>query len=353
MAKIEHLHLYNWKDIADSYKHTLVIGNGASIAVNPSFNYSSLYLSAKESGLVSKEANNLFEYFETKDFEYILRLLSNAHDINVALKISEDQTVKIHYAIRNALINVVQQLHVTYDQVAPVIPNVISFLEQFETVFSLNYDLILYWAILWANDNDANKYFIDCFIKNGAFEEDWQWLRKKYKGKDTTLVFYPHGNLALTTKNGETIKISRGKIVTEVENAMVLISRDLMKTIQEAWKSKGSVPLFVSEGSSKQKLMAIQRNGYLNSVYESALPVNNGTITIYGWSIGDQDEHILSRLISGRPKKIAISIYKSEDWEGKAFEMRNKILKIYFQKHRDAPEEIMFYDSSSQGCWKN
>lgn len=352
MSKIEILHLHNWEDIKDEYTHTLVIGNGASISISPSFNYSSLFSSATESGLISKEASNLFEHFETKDFEYILKLLSHARDINAALEIKEVQTQQAYNAVRSSLINVVQQLHVSYDQVAPVIPKVVNFLTQFDTIISLNYDLILYWTILWANDNDSEKYFIDCFVR-GEFTQDWQWLRKKYKGKNTVLVFYPHGNLALASKNGGTVKLSRRKQAIETADTIYLTTKDLMNTIQHSWVSGGYVPLFVSEGSSKQKLMAIQRNGYLNSVYESALPTDNGTLVIYGWSVSDQDEHILSKLITGKPKKIAVSIYKSADWEDKAFEIRKKILGIYFQKHRGTPEEIVFYDSASEGCWKN
>ena len=352
MSTIEPLNLYNWKDIMGEYNDTLIIGNGASISISPNFKYASLFSTAVEAGLIPKEVKGLFDYFETVDFEYVLRLLSDAGAVNTALEIEETATRDNYVLIRNALISVVKNIHISYDQALPAIPKIVSFLGKFDTVFSLNYDLILYWAILWANENGADRYFKDCFV-NSVFRDDWEWMRKDYMGKKSTLVFYPHGNLAIATVSGETVKISRKKEFVEGEDAIYIILKGLMDTIEQKWVHNAYVPLFISEGSSKKKMNSIERNGYLNSVYETALPTESESLVVYGWSISDQDDHILSRLIVGKPKKIAISIYKSDDWEEKAYEMRKKIMKVYYQKHRSQPKEIVFYDSASEGCWKN
>ena len=68
----------------------------------------------------------------------------------------------------------------------------------------------------------------------------------------TTLVFYPHGNLVLATNFlGQETKICSDQ------------QADLLENIIRQWKIEDSTPLFVSEGSSDQKLGAIHRNGYL------------------------------------------------------------------------------------------
>lgn len=349
-----HYPLYDWKEIADKFKHMLVLGNGASIAISQSFNYTSLFQSAVEANFITGEINQLFEHFGTNNFEYVLRLVANAHDVNMALKVEEVETEKAYLIIRDALINIVQKVHVAYDQVELALPNIANFLEGFDTIVSLNYDLILYWAILWANDHGIIKYFKDCFINDGEFESDWTWLRKPYHGRDSTLVFYPHGNLVLATDIfGDTKKIMRDGRFIEFDGELYKVAdSDLMEAIVRAWKAENHVPLFVSEGDNKEKQRAIQRNGYLNTVYETVLSDQHETLAIYGWSIGEADDHILSKLISGEPKKIAISIYKQDDWEDTASVMIQRILKHYRQKHIEAPE-IFFYNSASEGCWNN
>src|SRR5258706_11546990 len=355
MAGIE---LFNWNDISDKSCDTLVLGNGASISINSSFNYSSLFASAVSAGLIVPEVEKIFKHFDTDDFEHILRIILNAHDVNLALSIEDNKTEKVYELVQNALIQVVQKIHISYDDVFPHFPKIANFLEQFDTIISLNYDLILYWTMLWANSrDDISTYFKDCFIKNGKFESEWGWLRNRIHGRDSTLVFYPHGNLAIATNfEGETIKIIRGSKIIEVEGDIVQVrsGANLMDSIQEAWIKEKCIPLFVSEGKSESKLRAIQRNSYLNSIYETVLPQSHPTITVYGWSMGDNDDHILSKLVSRNSQNIAISIYKKDDdWGDKAFAMRKKVLKTYKQKHLDPPDEIIFYDSASQDCWNN
>ena len=72
------------------------------------------------------------------------------------------------------------------------------------------------------------------------------------------------------------------------------------------------------------------------------------TVVIYGWSVGDQDRHILNALVQGKPKEIAISIYRST---------REK--ESYWERVadgiRDMPQmkdcKICFFDAESDGCW--
>ena len=70
--------IINWADLADDYQDTILLGNGASIAVDPSFSYRSLLEHTQANGLMTQDVQHLFDYFETFDFELILRLVWQA-----------------------------------------------------------------------------------------------------------------------------------------------------------------------------------------------------------------------------------------------------------------------------------
>ena len=84
-----------------------------------------------------------------------------------------------------------------------------EFMKRFETVLSLNYDLLVYWAMLKGNDEYGN-WFKDGFIDEGRFDNDYEVLREPLGAERATLVFYPHGNLILATDLiGDEVKLSR------------------------------------------------------------------------------------------------------------------------------------------------
>lgn len=69
------------------------------------------------------------------------------------------------------------------------------------------------------------------------------------------------------------------------------------------------IPLFISEGSSKEKMNMIENNSYLNFVFNEFYDIKEG-ITIYGSSLEASDQHIIDVLNRSKSiKHIAISIY--------------------------------------------
>ena len=77
--------IYQWQDIYDHFNGTILLGNGASIAVDHRFAYSSLLKHASKIGLLSQDIKNIFRSFKTEDFELILRLLWIATKVNSIL----------------------------------------------------------------------------------------------------------------------------------------------------------------------------------------------------------------------------------------------------------------------------
>lgn len=328
--------LKKWEEISDTFQDTLVLGNGASIAVDKRFNYKSLLDEARKAKLIEESAGEVFSYLNTEDFELVLWTLGFVSDINDKLKI-ETQTAKDAYqGIQKALIEIIQRVHPQRNEIEQYLQPIYSFMKNFKTIVSLNYDLIVYWSMLEGN-NELSNWFKDCFVENSHFTENWQDLRNPFRADASTLVFYPHGNLCLITDSKEgDYKITR--------------QLTLLDTIVNEWRQNSKVPLFVSEGDSKQKLTAIRRSSYLSTVFNSVIPSLTGSLAIYGWSLDSNDDHVLKQLCKGI-NKIALSIHKKEcdknGIEDQCTKFKEKIKKL------NKNIEVIFYDAESPGCWIN
>lgn len=338
-----------WSSIKDEFTDKLLLGNGASIAVWEAFRYGSLYDKAVEFGLMRDSVKRIFKHFKTRDFEYILKLLREANSINKMLDIKENSTFISYKEIREALIETVSAIHPKSDDVEHHFLRMAIFMKQFHTVLSLSYDLLVYWAMLRGNDV-YRSWFKDAFVDDGRFRDNFVPLYEPYGGAGgSTLVFYPHGNLILVTQLfGDEVKI---KAEEEVY---------LLNTIIGEWRKGNCIPLFVSEGTTHDKLEAIKRSNYLHTVYDDALSVPCDTVAIYGWSLRPEDEHILSALISCQPKMMAISVHtRSGDIEAKCEKFEYTINSMYRQLKREKKIEsdkackIVFYDAQSKECWNN
>ncbi|HGJ5860349.1 MAG TPA: DUF4917 family protein [Arsenophonus nasoniae] len=332
--------IYDWNVIAQDFvdgNGALLIGNGASRAVNPNFEYRSLFKWAKDKSRMNADVQKLFTFFDTEDFELVLRLVWQTTNINQALGISDNKTRDAYLHVRNCLIEVVREIHPDYQEVAEqTISTIYSFIKQFRTVLSLNYDLILYWAVMYGRDRRDGHKVKDCF-KEGSFIDNWSdWRKTNNSFANTTLVFYPHGNLMLC----------RDKIESEYKITIRREDNNLLQSILEQWKTENYVPLFVSEGTAAQKINAIKSSNYLNTVYREVLTDLGKKLVIYGWAISEQDQHILDRIKLSKPEKVAVSVYGNDQV------YCNKVEQIIKDKF-GVNTEIVFYKSDSSGCWKN
>jgi len=321
-----------WMDIElDYYRGTILLGNGASIAVSPNFNYRSLLDNAMQNGLLSKDIERLFHHFDTTDFEFILRLVWQAFNVNKFLRSSNSRTFHAYSNIKRGLIQAVRNVHPKYESVKFELQNMHNFLKKFNTVLSLNYDLLTYWAMAYGFDCSNTHLFKDCFV-HGEFDDDWTKFRNIYREQANTLVFYPHGSLALGRDlRGQEYKIhSRG-------------GDSLLDIILDSWENEELVPLFVSEGTMQQKVTSIHNSHYLSTVYQEVLASRKTALTIFGWGIGEHDWHLLQRMSKAGIRRVAISVFaQNQDYCDHAF----RTIKKYF-----GPVDIDFFHSESPGCW--
>ena len=322
---------------------TLILGNGASMAVSSSFSYTNLFGKACNDSILNQTSKNLFETLQTTDFELVMNKLRQAYIINEVLQLDTDNVALHTYDnIRQSLIKTIKEIHVQYADAIFQIDNIRKFLEKFKTVISLNYDLLIYWAIMASNDRKPYK-MKDCFTNhidgNLGFEYDIEKLSEPYNGgPDPTLVFYPHGNLILASnENNDELKI-------RINN-----NTNLFDAIGEKWKQK-YVPLFVSEGSSEQKLKAIRRSTYLNFVYENVLSHLEPTVIIYGWKLAEQEQHLIKKIFSNNKiSNVYISMYLGSNPE--PIDEQKRIASMLKRENRTM--NIKFFDAASKNCWCN
>lgn len=326
--------IVDWEDIKDEYDGTVLLGNGASISVDESFHYGSLKQHSIDNGLLTEDVENIFDFFHTDDFEFILRIVWQATNVNNSLEIEDAKTETAYRHVRDCLISAVRDIHSEYDDISDQLPRIYSFLKRFNTVIPLNYDLIVYWAMMYGLDIDDEHAFKDCFV-GSKFDDDWQRFRDPIgRQRSCSLVFYPHGSLIL----------ARDKV--ENERKISSDGLSLLDGILAKWEKGSYVPLFVSEGTKEQKIKSIQSSYYLNTVFREVLANLSDNLVIYGWGIGEHDMHIMQRIAKSGITKVAISVFRNDQVYCNRV---NQIVKDEF----GAKCEVVFFNSESPGCWNN
>ena len=325
----------------------LILGNGASISLSKQFNYKNLYEEAKKKKYIDKKSQHLFKSFETTNFEEILYKLQICKTVNKAILVDPaENIISRYYAdIKEALIQIVGTVHPEPYDIFNSFPiddagehnqkDMAEFLCQFKYVINLNYDLLVYYILL-----SRNSEFADGFGHKHS-DDPLRFCENFISGK--TQLFYPHGNLTLAIDDmGEEFKIKRREEATS-----------LLSTIMGEWKSdKLHYPLFVCEGESNKKKEAILKNSYLSYVYRSILPSLPQNIICYGWSVGENDQHILQQILkSTESKHLFISIYdKDKDKEPTTIDSECDAIegRIHRVNHS---VNVDFFSSMDDGCW--
>ncbi|MCK4646032.1 MAG: DUF4917 family protein [Candidatus Aminicenantes bacterium] len=319
----------NWNDIAGEFRGAgLILGNGASIAFDEErFSYSSILTEARNLRRITPDLYRVFQSMNTTDFERVLQGLWQANYVNSVLGVRNQRLIEVYRGVQRALIETVRHIHgnVPHNSIAERLNKAADFLLQFKTVLSLNYDVLVYWAMMKGIDRLQNN-FADCFV-NQLFQYDWENFHNQYN----TLVFYPHGNLII----GRDINGVESKIYAEnISN--------LIDTIIQKWTNEELAPVFVSEGTSEQKKITINRSPYLSTVFNEVIPKIGEKVVIYGWALSEQDNHIIKVIKNGSIRKFAISAHgASNRYEENCARIRRELNGF----------EVVFFNTESEGCW--
>lgn len=332
-----------WNDIADQFEGSLLIGNGGSIALSQKFSYSSLYQFGVDSGALDSPIQEIFKKFsKTDNFEDLLRKLWQANFINEKLDVAPDERAKVrkpYTDVRRALINTVKDIHPDQEQLAEGLSNIRQFCSRFTKIFTLNYDLTLSWATETDNSKILAKDFSDGFSSKKTNTKLNSFTFDNHIDYESIRIYYLHGNLCLC----------QTKAIKE-EKKLISENKDdsLLNQLTDYWAKNDVQPLFICEGSSHEKKVAIADSNYLSAAYESLKSDGGESLVIFGWSMSSGDQHILDA-IKHNPsyKRAAVSVF-----------MRDKKYKNYMADAKQALgeigiESVRFFDAESPMCWAN
>jgi hypothetical protein len=161
------------------------------------------------------------------------------------------------------------------------------FLGGFNKVFSLNYDLLLYWV----RCNQVPNLGRDSFTR---LDDDLV-----FSPSDNANFFFPHGSLFIYRDGVSAIKSGSSRdnpILARLEGSI----------------EDGMFPMCISEGTGAQKFKEIKKNHYLLYSYDQ-IKKSTGTIFTFGCSFLDgKDSHIIEAMCRSRATRIVVGEFQPD-----------------------------------------
>jgi hypothetical protein len=324
-------------------KRHLLLGNGFSIACRADrFTYGRL-LDAADLSTLSVDGAALFAAEETTDFEEIINSLRVAarmvefyetSDEEIAARLEADAEL-----VKSALADTLARSHP--DNVGEIevaeYQHARRFLAHFDHLFTVNYDLLLYWTLM---QEIEPKVRADDGFRADHDEPDADWVRwdSYHGGSWNQNIYYLHGGLHLF-EEGPVLKK-----LTFIRTGIALVDQ-----IREALDAE-AYPLVITEGSSPEKLARIRHNDYLAKGLRS-LAACKGSLFIHGHSLADNDAHVF-KAIGGEGRFSALFVGLHGNPESDAnLAIQRRAGAIAAERLERNPLVIEFYDSGSAAVW--
>lgn len=309
--------------LTDGQERALLIGNGFS---SEYFSYANLLA---KSGLEEGDPLlSLFAALNTVDFERVVRALEDAALVERAYGEDKQAAAFLDDAqrVREALVRAINETHPAHrSELAFRLKGGAAFIGHFANVFSLNYDLLLYWVNLEATGKN-DGFGLGDKISSGRFQSP-------FRTDAYCHIFNLHGGLHLFDDGAGRMM----KALNDGDGVIATIS----ETIRE-----GRFPIYVAEGQSLQKLQKINGNDYLRHSQDK-LRANAHPLFVYGHSADDNDAHIYNSIFSSPCKALYFGVYKPD--EGKIRTLDGKLEK--YRRTLGAETAISFFDAESAEVW--
>jgi hypothetical protein len=317
--------------IGDGEKPSILLGNGFSLALrNDIFNYANL-LEKADFGDRDPELRRLFKVSETYDFEAVMRSLIAAKAVleayggNKTLVETIEQDVR---RLKDALITAISATHPgrPADVSDVEFTAVRHFLSRFDHVFTVNYDLLFYWA------RNQNNLPPQNYRSDDGFRTRCIW---KPDNPEPQKAHFLHGALHIFDSEAAIEKHAANNIGTGII--------DLVRANLDV----GKFPLFVAEPTSAKKKHRIEHNPYLAYCFR-ALQKNSGAFFIIGHSMDENDKHIFDELKQSKVNRFFVSIFGDEDNDANARVKANAIAYL-----KSGASQVTFFDAQSAPIWRS
>ena len=311
------------------YLTNLLFGNGFSINFGARFVYSNLFEEAKQ--FFEEQDEEMFKNLDTTNFEAVLRVLHTAIETNKIFEIEHSSIQDSYERIKLALIETVKNVHPQSYEISPSDVNDLrtTFRLFRKKVFTTNYGLLAYWALNKVRNEDRK-------VSDGfGFDADTRTIMYSAgpgisEDENPVRLYHLHGSLHLYMNHDEIIKI------TTKFNPVGTIENSLLETITDTY-DMGYFPLYISEGTWKQKRNKILNNKYLRFCYSALQNISDG-LTIYGQSLDiENDKHIIDAIKKSGVSKVAYGIFDMDN--------KNKIIREMVGVFEDSSVDLKFFDS--------
>lgn len=323
-----------------AFKRHLLLGNGFSIACRPGiFVYKKLFEQA-DFGQLSPTAKRAFDALATQDFEQVIKALRVTRTLAGVYGGTNDATLAQFLAdadgLRELLVQTIAASH-------PAWPGEISdqeflacraFLAHFANIYTLNYDLLLYWTVM--------------HVPTGEYPTSDDGFRTPEDDPEAGYVVWEPGN-----SKGQNLWFLHGALHlfdTGLEVQKYTWCNTGERLIDQIRRALGQdyFPIFVSEGTSREKMVRIRHNDYLGKAYRSFSEIG-GALFIYGHSLAANDEHFLKRIEKGKVTQLYVGIYGDPQADA-----NKAIIRRAQQMADNRPRlnlKVFFYDAASAKVW--
>lgn len=264
------------------YSLSILLGNGFSRAFSDDFAYARLRDVAELADLtVAKD--RLFDHAASDDFETVIQHLQQSARLvelyepeNTHLRCSLLDDAKL---VKRGLVDALTAIHPSSAwQIEDLkYRSARQFLSDFAKVFTVNYDLLLYWTVLQSDLTPPSVVVKDGFGRPGGGPLTWSQPTRS----DEQEIFYLHGAMHYYVEDHRLrkLEVSKANMIEQLQSNLL----------------EGRYPLVVTEGSRDDKWARIARSRYLAYCHRR-LALLKGALFIHGMAMSDNDQHIIDTI---------------------------------------------------------
>ena len=323
---------------AFSTKH-LMLGNGFSIACRPQiFAYGKLFEQADFS-TISPTAKHAFAALDTQDFEKVIKTLRDASAITaayggppaLAATLAADAD-----GLRELLVQTIAATHPSWpgDLSEQEYQSCRCFLSNFDNVYTLNYDLLLYWVQMHTEEG-VEPTSDDGFRKPDDYDSAYVVWEPGQSHEQN--MWFLHGALHVFDAGTEiqkyTWRNTGVRLIDQIRTAL----------------NKNYFPIFVSEGTSAEKYERIRHNDYLAKAYRSFSSIQ-GALFIYGHSLAENDDHYLRCIQKGKLSQLYVGLYGDPNSAPNKFIIR-RAAQLANGRRAKNPLNVSYFDAATAKVW--
>jgi Domain of unknown function (DUF4917) len=232
--------------------------------------------------------DQLFDHAASNDFETVIQHLQQSARLteiyepantHLRQRLLDDADV-----VKRGLVEALTEIHPASGQMIhdDKYRSARQFLSHFSKIFSLNYDVLLYWTVLQDKLTPPKVVLKDGF---GRLTDDGPLTWSEPSRTDQQEIFYLHGAMHFyIDDDGRLCKLeySDGRIVEQLQSNL----------------AAGKYPLVVTEGSSHDKEARIAGSRYLTYCH-IRLSRMRGALFIHGMAMSETDRHVLTEIAKG------------------------------------------------------